>query len=115
MDESVRFRLLVVAVGVLLFGGWVLFTETARWYGRQAVDWHELPPPVREAVLHRFGEIVVLEIERGPSVAPHATYRIRVSAPQSPTVRLWLAADGTDWPPADMDAAASETSADPRD
>ncbi len=115
MEESARFRLLILLVGLALIGGWLAFMETARWYGRQGVAWHELPPPVRDSVLDRLGEVVVLEIERGPKATARLTYRIRVSTPEARTLRLWLAEDGTRWPPAESGPSTSESLSPSRD
>jgi hypothetical protein len=109
MKDSTRFKLLALLAGVVLVGGSSLFTTTARWYARQAVAWHELPPPVRDSLLGHVGTAVVVEIERGPSAGSQPTYRIRVSAPDTPTQRLWLAEDGTQWPPTDSRPANSDS------
>lgn len=99
MDQFARLRVRVAvvcaAIGLLL----VLVLLLARQLGQNQVAWDQLPPAVQGYLVAQLPEgFAVVQIEKGPTPR-QKTYRVLVSGPGTRSQKLWLAADGSHWPP----------------
>lgn len=99
MPSADRYRLITLLVVLGVLGGLFSFLALVRVAADAHVDLDDLPVPVLHALRERAGEEVALvQVVRGAT--PDArTFRIVLELVDGSTERLWVAADGTPWPP----------------
>lgn len=104
MERDARYRLITLGVILAMLAGVFAFLHLAHLAGESQKEWGDLPEPVRRVLRKRAGDVAVVQAFDGatPRVV---TFRITLEHPDGRREQLWLAADGTSWPPAATRAA----------
>lgn len=101
MQRDTRYRLITLLVGIGILVVVFLFLALVRIAADAHVDLDQLPPPVLQALREHAGDDPTLVQVFRASTPNTRTYRIVLELPDGSSQRLWLAADGTPWPPQD--------------
>ena len=99
MRPAATFRLVTLATFFVVIGLVWLFLWSARRFGQSQMALDDLPESVLRALEGHVEErVAFVQVDR-KSLGERQTYLVRLWLPNGPPERLWLAADGTRWPP----------------
>lgn len=99
MQSDTRYRFITLLVGFGFIAVVLLFLALVRVAADAHVDLDQLPAPVLETLREQAGdETTLVQIFRGSTPNVRA-FHIVLELPDGRSERLWLAEDGTEWPP----------------